>query len=234
MKKQLLSLLLLTGLSSVASAHNRTHRHEEREIEPGIRMEFDVTYLNAWGRTVADEQGLHFFHDAQSELWGIAPPLMTSDPTVLPSQYWGSYPLYYGGQTMYYTIKITNTGHRKFKNLTVVAVQEYLSPTGQVNTRIGADAVRDWFIPKLDGRESKTLFGSIDIPNVGESGLDQTHIQVFRSARRNDDERQDGNERFEACRHHHGQESPALRYRLIYENIQAGIWCPPSEQPRKP
>ncbi|MEK7390250.1 MAG: hypothetical protein AAB036_11195 [Elusimicrobiota bacterium] len=234
MNRSLLSFALLIHLTATASAHQRHHRHEERDIEPGIRLEFDITYLNAWGHTVADGRGLTFFHDALSEQWGITPPLMSMDPTVLPSQYWGSYPLYYGGQTMYYTIKIANTGHRKFKNLTVVAIQEYLSPTGQVNTRIGADAVRDWFIPKLGRHESKTLFGSINIPNVGESGLDQTHIQVFRSARHNDEEQQDENERFDARRHRHGEDSPALRPRLIYENIQAGIWCPPSEQPRRP
>jgi|CXWL01.1.fsa_nt_gi hypothetical protein len=234
MKEQLLSLVVLVGLATAASAHQRHHRHESRDIEPGVRLDFDITYLNAWGRTVSDGTGLTFYHDARSAEWGIEPPLRSMDPTVLPPQYWGTYPLYYSGQTMYYTIKITNNGHRKFKNLTVVAIQEYLSPTGQVNTRIGPDAVRDWFIPKLNGRESKTLFGSIAIPDVGESGLDQTHIQVFRSHRHNDEERQDHNERFDACSHRHGHESHSLRSRLIYENIQEGIWCPPAEQPRKP
>lgn len=234
MNRPLLSLVLLTHLVGTASAHQRLSRHAKRNVEPGVRLEFDISYLNAWGHTIANGQGLNFYHDTLSDQWGISPPLMSFEPTVLPSQYWGSYPLYYGGQTMYYTIKITNTGHRKFKNITVVAIQEYLSPTGQVNTRIGTDAVRDWFIPKLDRNESKTLFGSISIPTIGESGLDQTHVQVFRSARHNDDERQDDNERFDARRHSHGRDSPALRYRLIYENIQAGIWCPPAAQPRKP
>lgn len=234
MKRVLLSLIVLTQLVVNASAHERHARHEVRDVEPGVRLEFDIAYLNAWGHTVADAQGLRFYHDALSQQWGIQPPLMSFDATLLPSRYWGSYPLYYGGQTMYYTVKITNTGHRKFKNITVVSIQEYLSPTGQVNARIGPDAVRDWFIPKLDRNESKTLFGSIDIPNLGQSGLDQTHIQVFRSGRHNDEERQDESERYDASHHSHGHESPLLRDRLIYENIQAGVWCPPAAQPRKP
>lgn len=232
MKSIYFAAIALIGLVASASAAVVQHR-EERELEPGVKLEFVVTYLNPMGHTVADAQGLHFYNDVLSAQWGLLSPIVILDPTVLPSQYWGSYPLYYSGAEMDYMIKITNTGHHKFKNLTVVATEEYLSPTGQVNTRIGLDAVRDWYIGKLEKHESKTLFGSINIPISADSGLDQTHIQVFRS-RHGDDERQDEGERREDLSHHHGQESSSKLSRLIYENIQAGIWCPPASQPKKP
>jgi hypothetical protein len=231
--KTLFTALLLSIVSAAGVNAGVVRIHETREPEPGLRLDFTITYLNPLGHTIADGQGLHFYNDVLSAQWGLPSPLVTLDPTVLPSQYWGSYPLYYSGAEMDYMIKITNTGHHKFKNLTVVAIEEYLSPTGQVNTRIGLDAVRDWFIPKLEKGQSKTLFGSINIPVNADSGLDQTHIQVFRS-RHGDDEREDDGERSEDRSHHHGQESASKLSRLIYENIQAGIWCPPASQPTKP
>ena len=219
----------------LAEAHEKK---QSKDLGQGLKMEFSVAYLDPWGHTVADAGGIHYYHDRLSLDWGINPPLVNHESKILPSQYWGSYPLYYTGQTMHYTIRLTNAGNRKLKRLTVVAIQEFLNTAGQIGVRIGSDAVRDWFIAKLEKGESVTLEGSIAIPSTDiESGLDQTHIQVFKSKkgeREGADESVDEGERQEARHHNHGHENAKKTDRLIFEDIQAGIWCPPSGQPVKP
>lgn len=232
MRKYIYAFALAALSASALLAH-------EKELGKGLKLEFTVTYLDPQGRTVADDQGIHYHHEVLSQQSGITPVWVTHESKILPEKYFGSYPLYYSGQTMRYQIRLSNTGNRSLKRITVVAIQEYLNASGEVGVRIGPDAVRDWFVPRLKKGESVTLEGSILIPVLGESGLDQTHIQVFKSRKNTDDndngpaEGQDESERQESIHHNHGHDENKAD-RLIFEEIQAGIWCPPGLMPQKP
>lgn len=238
-----LAAALLWG---AASGHE-IRKAQQKDFGGGLKLQFEVTYLDPWGHTVADATGLHYYHDRISALYNISPVLVSHEAKILPAKYWGTYPLFYAGRTMSYRIRLTNLGHKKLKKARVVAIQEYLTPDGTVGERIGPDAVRDWYIRKLGRGETIYLDGAIAIPIFGvRSGLDQTHIQVFRHKeeppghRRHhedeedddeDAEEEDAEDREFLRRHDHSHEALQKRNRLLFEDIQAGIWCPPAFQP---
>lgn len=172
----------------------------------GVAIEYQIRYLEPWGHTVADAGGLRYYHDR------LAPGFVSYDAAQkLPSLYWGEYPLYYAGMTMRYQIILRNAGPRSYRNLRIVAIQEYLSPSGGWSERIGPDWGRDWFLEELRSGETVVWTGEIAIPLTGtRSGLDQTHIQVQHWNR--------------------GQGKPGPGSVLI-DDAQAAIWCPPDFKP---
>jgi len=133
-----------------------------------------------------------------------------TDPTILPTRYFGDYALYFSGRAVRFNVIIKNSGARTFKNLRVVASQEYFNVEGLAGEPIGMPG-SEWFIPNLGGGEEISLAGMFAIPRGAASGLDQTHLQIFHWAG-------DGGE----ILHTGGG-------RLIVDDPQAGIWCPPRD-----
>ena len=135
-------------------------------------LQYSIEQLEPKGITTADSLGITF--DPFDFGWSFL-------PTVLPSKYFGDYPLYFTGETMNFKVHIKNTGKRTFRNLKIIAIQEFLNPDGGKGENIGSGNMQDWFLSYLGPGEEVTLDGVFEIPLVGESGLDQTHLQILLS-----------------------------------------------------
>jgi len=122
-------------------------------------------------------------------------------PTVLPVQYLGEYPLYFSGQTMDFCVTVSNTGSRVFKNLKVEAVQEFLNSLGGEGEVFGESSV--WHLDKLGAGQEIELCDTFNIPFVGESGIDQTHLIIS-----------------------HYDPDGEGKGEIIIDDPQAGLWCP--------
>ncbi|MBI4063580.1 MAG: hypothetical protein HY401_04690 [Elusimicrobia bacterium] len=118
----------------------------------GVALNYEIKYLDPWGHTIADAGGLHFCHDR------LAPGYCSdagAPEDQLPSKYWGSYPLYYSGMTMRYQIILRNNGPRSYRNLRVVAIQEYLDAGAAIGAKESAMILRETGLRKNCGRVAR-------------------------------------------------------------------------------
>jgi len=206
MKKIIAVILLLSGLASASDLLGPVWNLKGKHVGDGEPLTWTIEYLDAWGRTVTDQTGGHFYHDR------CCGGVRTDDPTwIYPKEYWGTTQMYYCGTTMRYRLTLTNNGKRAYRNLRVVAVQEYLNPTGNWGERIGPDAARDWYLKALGPNQSVTFEGTCAIPYTAEGGLDQTHLQV---------------------QHWTGGKGRPGPGSVIIDDSKAAIWCPPDQQTR--
>jgi hypothetical protein len=204
MKKIIATILLLSGLASASDLLGPVWNLKGKHVGDGEPLSWTIEYYDAWGRTVTDMTGGHFYHDR------CCGGVRTDDPSwVYPKAYHGTTPMYYCGTTMRYRLTLTNNGTRKYENLRVVAVQEYLNPTGTWGERIGPDAARDWYLKSLKAGESVTFEGTCAIPYEAHGGLDQTHLQV---------------------QHWTGGKGKPGPGSVIIDDAKAAIWCPPDQQ----
>ncbi|MEK7766971.1 MAG: hypothetical protein AAB368_12110, partial [bacterium] len=154
----LLVPLLAAGLARGSDLLGPIQHLQGKHIGDAEPLSWTIEYLDSWGRTVVDAAGGHFFHDR------CCGGFRTDDPSwIYPSLYYGTFPMYYIGTTMRYRLTITNNGPRAYKNLRVVAIQEYLNPDGGAGERLGPGAARDWFLSGLDAGKSVVLEGFLDI-----------------------------------------------------------------------
>jgi len=199
--KLFIALLTAASLSHASHLLGPIEHLQGQHIGDAEPLNWDIEYYDEWGRTVCDETGGHFYHDR------CCGGFLDHDPTwIYPEEVWGTYPMYYIGTTMRYRITLTNNGKRSYRNLRVVAIQEYLSPDHLWGERMGHDAARDWFIQELRGGESVVLEGAFSIPADAQPGLDQTHLQV---------------QHWDQGR---GLPGPGS---VIIDDVRAAIWCPP-------
>lgn len=206
MKKLIAVILLLSGLASASDLLGPVWQLKGKHIGDGVPLSWTIEYLDSWGRTVTDMTGGHFYHDR------CCGGVRTDDPSwIYPREYHGTTAMYYCGTTMRYRLTLTNDGARSFRNLRVVAVQEYLNITGTWGERIGPDAARDWYLKELKAGESITLEGTCAIPYEAHGGLDQTHLQV---------------------QHWTGGKGRPGPGSVIIDDSKAAIWCPPDQQTR--
>jgi hypothetical protein len=73
------------------------------------QLEVDIAFSQEFGETVTDEDGIHYHFDG----------LVMSEDKVYPSEYWGTYPLYFFGTEVGATVTITNNGPRSVAKLRV-------------------------------------------------------------------------------------------------------------------
>lgn len=172
-----------------------------KHIGDGEPLTWSIEYFDQWGRTVIDATGGHFFHDR------CCGGYETDDPTwIYPAKYYGTYPMYYIGTTLSYRITLTNNGPRSYRNLRVVAIQEYFNAAGGAGDRMGAGAARDWYLAELKPNQTVTLDGLYAIGGDAHAGLDQTHLQIQHWNRGR------------------GRPGPGS---VIVDDTKAAIWCPP-------
>lgn len=206
MMARLAALAVAVSISSAAVASDLLGpiwHLQGKHIGDGEPLTWQIEYYDEWGRTVVDQDGGHFYHDR------CCGGYRTDDPSwIYPSDYWSTFPLYYIGSTMRYRVTVCNAGKRTYKNLRVVAIQEYLTTDGSWGEWIGPDAAKDWYVEELRAGECVTLQGSLRIPADARGGLDQTHIQV------------------QHWNHGDGRPGPGS---VIIDDAQAAVWCPPDE-----
>lgn len=160
---------------------------------------YRVDYVSPFGITSANAAGITYAP------FGFPP---TFEPTVLPERYFGSYALYFAGGPFSFVLHLKNTGKRTYRNLLVIAAQEFLNIGGGAGVPFPGDAAHNWFVPKLGPGEEVALYGALTLPTLGSSGIDQTHLQIL---------------------HWENDEtvSPDVGTgRVLLDDPQAGLWCP--------
>jgi hypothetical protein len=201
--KTLIALLMTASVSYSSDLLGPIWDQQGNHTGDAKPLSWTIEYLDSWGRTVVDGSGGLFYHDR------CCGGYQTTDPSwVYPQQYWGTYPMYYIGTTMRYRITLCNDTNRTYKNLRVIAIQEYFNSAGRVGERLGDDAAEDWNGAELKAGECVTLDGLFAIPNDGEGGLDQTHLQV---------------------QHWDKGRGQTGRGAVLVDETKAAIWCPPEK-----
>jgi len=157
-------------------------------------LEYSIDYLSPLGITTVHEGGITYAP------FGFVP---RTESTFLSEEYFGEYALYFSEDTMPFCVNISNTGPRVFKNLKVETYQEFLDIAGNEGEPIGENNYHSWQILELGAYEEVRLCGDFDIPSVGSSGIDQTHLVIS-----------------------HQNSSGKKLGQVILEDFQAGLWCP--------
>ena len=147
---------------------------ESEAEEPGPhfgelkQLSVNIAFSGASGTTVTDESGITYSAGG----WSV------SEDKVYPSEYWGTYPLYFFGQEVGITVTVTNLGPRQKFNL-VVRTEAYCLRTDGSN---GATllAPNDTEIEVLCG-ETVVVDSSFtaDFVSGAESGLDRLIVKVL-------------------------------------------------------
>jgi hypothetical protein len=158
------------------------------------KIQATVTFLSPAGQTTTNASGITYN-------WGWGSDFETK---IYPSNYWGTYPLYFVGTTMKFSVTLTNTaakGSKKFK-IRIKADNNVLETNGSAGPMLAPS--QEWIVASLAPGETATLPGSIFIapdPNL-PSGLDLTTISIF-----------------------HLNEGDNTNAGLIKKEI--AVWCPP-------
>lgn len=183
--------VLCGGLSASYARAAGEHLGEADNIQA------QVTFLGNAGLTTTDAAGTTY----RVAAWNWS----TFEPKIYPSNYWGTFPLYFIGTTMSFNVTLTNTatqGNKSFK-VRVRASNNVLETSGLLGMQIAAP--QEWVVDSLRPGETRVLPGSIFIaydPNL-PSGLDITKVQIF-----------------------HLNEGSNQDAALIKEAL--AVWCPPS------
>ena len=141
------------------------HLGEREQLEVGI------VFSQESGETVTDEEGIHYHFDG----------LVMSENKIYPSEYWGTYPLYFFGSEVGATVTITNNGPRRVAKLRV-ETEAYvlltdgsngaeLAPPQSFDVEVGLDetvTVDASFTAEFDASAANM-----------ESGLDRFLVKVY-------------------------------------------------------
>lgn len=173
-----------------------------RHVGEADKIEAYVTFHSSSGQTTTDAAGITY----RAPQWNW----QFFEPKVYPSAYWGTYPLYFMGQTMSFTVTLKNKttkGNKSFK-IRVKALNQVLEINGSAGMELAPP--QEWAVDSLGPGESRTLNGSVYIaenPNL-PSGLDLTRIRIY----------------------HLNNGSPEAGF--IREDV--AVWCPPKLGPPHP
>ena len=135
------------------------------------QLEVDIAFSQESGETVTDEEGIHYHFDG----------LVMSENKIYPSEYWGTYPLYFFGSEVGATVTITNNGPRRVAKLRV-ETEAYvlltdgsngaeLAPPQSFDVEVGLDetvTVDASFTAEFDASAANM-----------ESGLDRFLVKVY-------------------------------------------------------
>lgn len=160
-------------------------------------FEYWIEYLDSQGITTANATGIYF--KPFNWFWSYM-------PTLLPVEYYGDYPLYFVGNTLRFKVHIKNVSKRTFKNLKVITAQELLNVEGGWGIPFPSPYTQNWLLSEFGPGEEVILEGSMLIPNLQTSGIDQTHLQILHWDNDDDTSGNSG--------------------RIIVDDPQAGLWCP--------
>jgi hypothetical protein len=226
----LLSLVLATTLATLATSAESSstcpNSNGDSDVKTGNHygekqfIEYEIVYKDYPGTLIINGTGSHYYFPR----WNIRFTLTSN----YDDEYYGEYPVYFIGQTMHYEVHIKNTGNRVFKNLRVVAMQEYRETksgydyTGYFEITQGdsmpGENTQEWVVAEISAGEEIVLEGSYTAPRGTHPGLDQTHLQIwhYKHCDPGDPEGEDDAVGIGASG------------RLIIDDQMAGVFCPPA------
>ena len=168
--KTIAIIIALSLAFSLAPAVSAAGKH----IGDAAPIQVKIVYQNAPGILTIDERGATYYFPAWN--WTV------SEGGVYDESYYGTYPVYFIGQAMTFEVHIKNTSSRTYRNLKVVATQEYHLATGaSYGELMPGDSVQEWFVEKLGPNEELVLTGVHYAPYNTLPGLDPvsyTHLTL--------------------------------------------------------
>lgn len=196
-------LLLALILSPTVAAGT-----QGKHIGDAAPLEYEIVYKGFPGILTIDESGAtYYFPDWDRTIYTGG----SYDP-----EYFGTYATYFVGGTMSFEVHIRNTSSRTYRNLKVVATQEYHFTNGaEYGTPLPGGSTQEWFIGEIRGGEEIVLSGAVTVSSDTLPGLDQTHVQVLHWVNGNQvplDAQLNG---------------ARTQGRIFVDDPEAGVYCPP-------
>ncbi|MHC4503031.1 MAG: hypothetical protein ACYTFI_06990 [Planctomycetota bacterium] len=132
------------------------------------RLEVDIVFSRAFGETVTDEEGIHYYFEGTA----------AHEDKVYPSEYWGTFPLYFFGTEVGVTVTLRNLGPRA-KIKARVRTEAYVLLTDGSNGAVLAEPQEIDVVVTRD--EAVTIDASFTAQYTAgvESGLDRFVVKVL-------------------------------------------------------
>ncbi len=191
MHKVIRLVAVLLALLSVSMLSTPTALAKDKDAGG---LSYEIVYLNPVGDLVVDETGGTYYFN-----WGRVSYV---GGTYDEADY-GTYPVFFIGDTMLYEIHLKNTGNRTYGLITVVCTQEYYD-VGLKGVPMPGDPTKEWVVKGLKPGEEVVLRGQHYAAPGTQPGLDQMHLKIYPGKRQYDDSRI-----------------------LIDDNPEASVYCPP-------
>lgn len=188
-------VIILLALIPLGAAQQGKH------IGDASFLEYEIIYKNFPGILTIDENGATYYFPRWDFTWYAGGNY--------DERYYGVYPVYFIGQWIEYEIHLKNTGHRTYKNLKIIATQEYYLAYGAEEDEVlPGDPTQEWELDGLRSGEEAVLEGRyLAVPGV-RPGLDQTHLQVLHWSKGN-------------------LEPVSIKGKVFIDDEEAGLYCPP-------
>jgi hypothetical protein len=173
-------------------------------------LEYEIVYVSPSGTLTINENGATYYFPS----WNMT----ISEGGVYDVKYYGTYPVYFIADLMKFEVHLKNTTNRTYRNLKVVATQEYYLAEGATEGEKMPEEwpqynVGAWTVDELKPGQEVVLQGQHFAGIDTRPGLDQTHLQVF----------QESNGK-RAGLHLQKRAHP----KLLVDDPTAGLYCPPA------
>jgi hypothetical protein len=184
----LAGVILSLIVAGLAFAQVGQHNGEKKQLD------VQIAFSDAVGKTVTNATGTHYYVGS-----GVS-----SENKVYPSQYWGTYPLYYFGSRVGVQVTVTNLGPRQKAKIRITTEGYALLTSGASGGALFSPRQLEVEVAK---GETKTIDASFvtEYTASSESGLDRFLVKVSHLA-------QGGGP---------GNETPSLIM------VKEGVFCPP-------
>ncbi|MHC5054321.1 MAG: hypothetical protein ACYTKD_06350 [Planctomycetota bacterium] len=161
------------------------------------QLRVDIAFSGASGSTVTDENGITYTVGS----W------VSSEDKVYPSEYWGTYPLYFFGNEVGVTVTVTNLGPRQTFRLVVRTEAYCLQTDGSNGATLLAPTDVEIEVSRDQTVQVDASFTASYVPGA-ESGLDRFIVKVL---------------------HPNVVDSPGDEPALILQ--KEAVFCPPEHEP---
>lgn len=190
-------VLIAVGLPAVALGKGKGNQSTKAGKHKGEQkqLDVDISFSGSSGTTVTDSEDITF------SFWGYS----YSQDKVYPKEYWGSYPLYFFGDKVGVTVKVTNNGPRRRAKLRIKTEAYVLKTDGSNGAALTEPSSREITVRRGETRTIDASF-TADAPDATTSGLDRFIVKVLHP-------NEGGGP---------GNEEPALIF------SKEGIFCPPN------
>jgi len=164
MSKQTLSITLLSIallFPSIILAKGGQHTGEKKMLD--VTIEF----YNQQGTTITNAYGVQYHHSG----------MVQHENKVYPSQYWGTYPLYFFGDEVGVKVTVTNSGPRATVNLQLTAESYVILLSGESGESLMQPKTAQFSVARGETKTIDFSFTTQYSPDA-ESGLDRFTVKL--------------------------------------------------------